>query len=285
MVSVGRDVAGSLVGRSVLLRPIAAMDYELLYAWSTTPPTSSTWRFRGAIPNPETFASLFWTDVTAQFAVTSSEDPAELLGLVQLFNVDASNRVGYLGLMVGPGLRRHPTSAAEALALFLPYVFEHFDLRKVYAETSEAALDGIDRVIAGWPFVEEEGRLRDHLYLDGAYHDLRVLAVHRDSFVAQSSRAARLVVPPDRGSPGRLVSFRDFTRELPTDLLPHLEPDSADGGLLLEADLGADSIGLAELVCWIEDAFNTDMGGAPPTEVLTLQDLFNWYEVMTAPKR
>ena len=47
------------------------------------------------------------------------------------------------------------------MLLFLRYLFDSFDLRKVYAETTASATFGIDRIVRDWPCFHEEGRLRE----------------------------------------------------------------------------------------------------------------------------
>lgn len=265
-----------LVGPRYSLRPLLGEDYGALYRWATTPPTNATWRFSGSTPSPETFVSALWEGVLAQFAVVtrSSEGDGEIIGLVQAFNFDSGNRVAYLSVVVDPTYQRSSTAMAEGVVLFVGYLFNHFDLRKVYAETSDNAVGGLSRILQGWPSVTMEGRLVDHYYLGGTYADLVVLAIHRSNFVQDQGRLLRLVrTPTSSTASGPGLSFAEFVASLPSDLLPGLpECDHLSGGTRLVEDLHLDSLGLLELAVWIEDRFGGPVDLEP--RLLTLEDLY-----------
>ncbi len=270
--------ADQFQGRQYALRAVFQSDYSPLYRWATIPPTSTTWRFRGFTPSPEQFPSLLWDGVLAQMIIIDPISPNEPLGLVQAFNHDTANRIAYLSILVDPKVQRSSTTMAEGVILFLKYMFSHFDLRKIYAETSDLALYGLTRLISSWDCVSEEGRLQGHIYHDGQYVDLVILAMERAAFVAEADRLDKLISQPTLSS-SRLPSFDSFVGQLPLELLPLLEGKAQmAGGTLLAEDLGVDSIGLAELVCWMEEEF----GAAPSLDesvpLVTLQDLYSAME-------
>lgn len=269
-----------LRGRTCSLRPVYPSDYERIYRWSTEPPTASTWRFRSVTPSPEAFPGLLWSGVLTQFVIVSHDLPDLALGLVQAFDHDASNRVAYIGIVVGPDGPWRDRAGAEALSLFLRHLFAVFDLRKVYAETFEPALPGIGRVINSWASIHEEGRLVDHVFHNGTYHDLVILAIERDRFRNDEERLARLA-RAGRSSRGRghgILGFEAFAEHLPRDLLPGFDVSSAVvGGVELVGDLGVDSLGLIELICWVEDEFDVVIEPGPEGPA-TLQELYALYE-------
>ena len=67
----------------------------------------------------------------------------------------------------------------EAVALAIDYAFETWPWRKLYLEVPEYNLElfrsGLDRY-----FVRDKGVLREHVYLDGRYWDVHVLAITRE---------------------------------------------------------------------------------------------------------
>lgn len=80
------------------------------------------------------------------------------------------------------------------VALLIEHLFAEFDLRKVYAEVMGPNLDafgsGAGRLFA------VEGRLIEHEFHDGRYHDMVVLAVTRERWDAH---VGELLGPlPDR---------------------------------------------------------------------------------------
>lgn len=190
------------------------------------------------------------------------------------------NRVAYLGVLVGPEAQGHGTAAAEGSVLLLDHLFATFDLRKVYAETHDGAVGGLARIAAAWDAVTEEGRLTDHLFHNGAFHDLVILAIDRDRFTASRSAITRLIEAPTPGGSARARSFSEFAAALPPELIPLLEDRAPlTGGLRLVDDLGVDSLGLTEIICWIEDTHNVALDVAEP--LATLQDLYAHYERAT----
>jgi RimJ/RimL family protein N-acetyltransferase len=128
--SMGSREPVPLSGRNFVLRPIVPDDYPALYHWASAPPTSQTWRLRGTSVSPEQFTGVPWSEVLAQFVIAPVADARPAAGLVQAFNHDAANRVAYLSVIVAPEHQRRSSAMGEAVALFVSYLFDTFDLRK-----------------------------------------------------------------------------------------------------------------------------------------------------------
>lgn len=238
-----------------------------------------TWRFRGHTPSPEEFPGLLWSGVLTQFAVAPRDHPGAICGLVQGFNHDPGNRFAYLGVVVDPMEQRRTTAAAEGIVLLLAHLFDAFDLRKINIETTEVATAGILRMAETWPMVSVEGVLRDSHFHAGHFVDLYILAVDRESFNAHRDQVFRLV-SSSGGPSARLVNFDQFVASIPHHLAPGLDGPQASpsGGTLLAADLGVDSLGLVEVIAWVEDTYDVAIPDASFGELTTLQDLFAAYE-------
>lgn len=177
----------SLVGRSVALRPIGPGDYEFLRNAEVSEALGPRWRFRGATPAPEMYPQALWQGVTAQFAVTERSSPKPI-GLVALYNVEAAHGTGYVAvadLRTGGG----PTRVVQGAVLFLAYVFQTWNLRKLYVESYEFNVAQFQSLCGR--LLHEEGRLRDHLYLGGQHWDLVTFALYRDDW----QRWERRVLP------------------------------------------------------------------------------------------
>lgn len=262
-----------LAGRQFLLRPLQPDDLAELYRWAVEPPTSSTWRFRGKMPSPESFPNLIWSGVLTQFAIAPRSAPRSAVGIVQAFNHDAENRLLYVSLCVSPALQSASRAAGEGIALFLRHLFATFDLRKVYLELHEAALPRTDLSLQRYPVVLE-GRLRDHLFHCGGFVDLLVLAVHAQAFHDFLPQLDSLLSPtPERSGP-RVddVGFEEFVAAIPSDLLDLPAGRQVSGGFDLVEDGGLDSLSLLELIAWIEDGYGPV--SRDRLEIRTLQDLF-----------
>jgi RimJ/RimL family protein N-acetyltransferase len=66
----------------------------------------------------------------------------------------------------------------EAGGLFIDYLFSAFTFHKVYAEVIDFNFAQFGSIARQGPF-REEARLADHIYADGRYWDLRILAAYR----------------------------------------------------------------------------------------------------------
>lgn len=141
------------------------------------------YRLRAVTPSPDSFHRLLWEGVTAQFVLRAGSGAP--VGLVSCFGADFRNRHAHIGVIGDPSWRNSGLIVAGAWR-FVGYLFEQFDLRKLYAEVLESnfvrLLTGADRLF------EVQGRLMAHEFLDGRYQDLYVLALDRDRWQAQERR-------------------------------------------------------------------------------------------------
>ena len=175
----GRGEAGPrpprqpLVGARVRLVPLTAQHEGEALALYTSGTHLTRYRLRGATPSPEAFRHALWDRVLAQFVVMGE---GRVLGLVSAFQADLRNRHAHIAVVARPDAP--PGTGMEGTALLLEHLFAEFDLRKVYAEVmvpnGEAFGSGAGRIFV------VEGRLTDHEYLDGGYHDRLVMAISRE---------------------------------------------------------------------------------------------------------
>lgn len=180
-------------GRFVL-RPPTAEYIPFLYGLAVSEEVGFRWRYRGAVPTLENFQAGLHQGVLTQFVVTLP-GTGEPIGMVVVYNADMSRGIGYLAAVFTPeyvlsGL------GTEAVGLFVRYVFQVWNLRKLYMEMPEYNYEQIASG-AGRRF-DIEGRLRDHNYYDGQYWDEYVLSVRRHHVDAEP--AAGFPTPePDAG--------------------------------------------------------------------------------------
>lgn len=162
-----------LVGPRVRLVPLTAQYEGEALALYTSGAHLTRYRLRGATPSPEAFRQALWDRVLAQFVVVGD---GKVLGLVSAFQADLRNRHAHIAVVARADAP--PGVGMEGTALLIEHLFTEFDLRKVYAEVMvpNGAAFGSG---AGRVFVVE-GRLTDHEYLDGEYHDMLVMAISRE---------------------------------------------------------------------------------------------------------
>ena len=166
-------------GRFAQLRPIVASDLPGLYALSVHYGNRGMWRLHGLAPREQEFVELLWRDVLCQFAVADVQTNM-LRGLVVAYRADLRNGHAWFGVMLDNDETDGLT--VEAVPMFLRHLFRSFPFRKIYFEAPEFVTEqysfGADRVF------EVEGRLKDHFYWDGAYHDWIYMSITRERWDA-----------------------------------------------------------------------------------------------------
>lgn len=158
------------------LRPLAQADTPFLYDLAIRPNTGFRWRYRGAVPSIERFASEIWqASVLSQFIVASASTGMPC-GLVVCYQADLVHGHAYIGAVFHEDTVRLGVPA-RAVGLFVRYIFKIHPVRKLYFEVPGW---NIDRIASGIGSVfQEEACLRQHDYYDGQYWDKHILAMYR----------------------------------------------------------------------------------------------------------
>ncbi|HZM81227.1 MAG TPA: GNAT family N-acetyltransferase [Candidatus Limnocylindrales bacterium] len=173
----GDPQARVLEGQAFRLVPPRPDDIGYLYGLAVDPDIGFRWRYRGSVPSFERFSSEFWTSVVVQLVARRIQDDLPV-GHVVAYGGDMSMGYTYLGAVfqpeyTGTGL------AAQAVAVFVRYLFKTFPLRKIYIEVpgfnwaQMASGEGI--------LFEIEGVLKKHEYYDGQYWDKYYCAIYPES--------------------------------------------------------------------------------------------------------
>jgi RimJ/RimL family protein N-acetyltransferase len=162
----------------VHLRTITDRDSFFLYELMTSPQAGGRVRFAGATPSPEKIASSLWESVLAQFIIesVSSQRP---LGLVAITSPNFRDGFAYISAL-GPAETQGSGLVVEGVLLGFNYAFLTWPFRKLYMEATEESYrtfkSGLGR------FFTEEGRLREHVFWNGGFMDLLILAVYRETW-------------------------------------------------------------------------------------------------------
>lgn len=167
-------LAPVLESRTLRLAPITPDDIDFLYSLAIDPETGFRWRYKGSVPSLERFTAELWDQVLVQFVVRRVEDSVPV-GQVVAYAEEPSLRHARVGavfhpLCAGTGL------AAQAVSLFVRYLFHTFPMNKIYLE-----VPGYN-----WPQLQSgqgvlfqvEGVLKDHDYYAGRYWDKYVCAIY-----------------------------------------------------------------------------------------------------------
>ena len=166
-----------LTGERVVLRPFRPEDVEPLWRAKLDP---MTWAQTTEAPlTPVTLEehrarySEPAKDDSAQFAVDVDQ---VLIGRAGMFSVDNLARHAEIGLSLLPE-HQGKGYGQDVLRVLVDYGFRSRNLRRIHLQTlasNEAAL----RAYRAVGFVEE-GRLREHAWVEGAYDDVVLMAVLR----------------------------------------------------------------------------------------------------------
>lgn len=174
----------SLYGRWVRLRAIRPSDYDFLYSLSLGPGVGTLWRHRGQSVSPERFVALLWTDVTAQFMLTSRESGRQF-GYVSCVQADHRHGFAFLAMVISPEFQRRGWPI-EGFFLFVEYLFLTFGFRKLYLETFDFNLVAFESATRG--LLKEECRLSDYEAYQGGFADKVILSIDQRTWDERSVR-------------------------------------------------------------------------------------------------
>lgn len=118
------------------------------------------------------------TDLTLGIVLKESD---LLIGSMGIHNIKWIDRVGTTGALIGNSEHRGKGYGTEAKMLLLNHGFNTMNLRKICSTalaTNEASLSFNSK--CGY---KEEGRLKNHVFVHGTYHDLVHTAVFKEDFL------------------------------------------------------------------------------------------------------
>src|SRR6476469_4321031 len=166
----------------VRLRPLEPADASATVAWRNYPVIrDQLLSFRFPVTHVmeakfiERAVSGDGTEQCVLGIVDRSEDV--LCGLVYLRDIDWISRHANVGITVGRQDRERRGMGRRSLSLILQYGFRVLNLERIYTAHNSNAI----RLYENAGFVQD-GRLRAHVALDGAYHDLLVKGLLRSEF-------------------------------------------------------------------------------------------------------
>jgi ribosomal-protein-alanine N-acetyltransferase len=171
-----------IFGERIVLGPILPVDVPTLFQWSDDPEDARlnepyrplNWHRQ----------EMFWLnaegDPTRVFFAIRSRGAAEIVGYVQIMQIDPVHRSATLGIRIGARDERGRGKGREALALAVRYCWDHLNLRRlalsVFAGNERAA--DLYRSLG----FREEGRLREARFIDGAWIDVVVMGLLRSDY-------------------------------------------------------------------------------------------------------
>ncbi len=106
----------------------------------------------------------------------------DFVGIIQLNNIDYISGTAIWGFIIGDKSKQGKGYSTEAPRLMFEYAFNILNLRKIFGYPIEYnnATFKMHQKIGG--FIEE-GRLKNHVYFDGKYHDVLILSIFKEDFL------------------------------------------------------------------------------------------------------
>jgi len=170
--------AKKLVGERIELRRHARENYRLYGEWYGD---QEIWRLTSWAASPLSPCAverlfedreLSSTDDSFAIHLKGEEEP---IGVISLMNISDANDSAELSIIVGHPEDRHHGYGAEAIDTILRYGFEELGLNRVGLSVFEFNEDAISTYeTLGF---REEGRLRQALKRDGAFHDAILMSI------------------------------------------------------------------------------------------------------------
>jgi RimJ/RimL family protein N-acetyltransferase len=172
-----------LQGKLVLLRAARRDDMLAIHEYNNDPEVELAGG--GDPPIPQSFERLL-ADFDAEAGkggrngasfIIEADD--HCIGFCALFHFDEAGRTAALGITIGDKAFWGKGYGREAVQLLVDYAFRLRNLRRVWLTVNGRNQRAI-RAYQACGFVEE-GRLREHVWSNGAYDDLVYMAVTRQA--------------------------------------------------------------------------------------------------------
>lgn len=179
-------------GIAVRLRPLRADDWRVSVNWRNDPRVRDyvlSYRLPVTPEMEATWVERQRTDQSRQRIVLGIEECARdaLVGYAYLQDIDWIDRVAELGILLGERPCWGKGLGREAVALMLGYAFGTLDMERLWVRV--AAYNGAALRLFGAMGFTREGELRNHLYFQGARHDLIVMGLLRHEWHASAGEA------------------------------------------------------------------------------------------------
>jgi len=251
--------------------------YPILHQALSDPRVSRTWRSRGRTISSERFERELLEGVELAAVVVSNQ--GDVIGLTQMLFYASIDQHAELAVFatadyIGSG------KLLEGAAIFIDEIFASFPLRKLYVHMTSTTAASVASVLAlGF---ETEGTLRGHLYVEGAFVDVKIASITPAAFATGicGSAVLRSATTEWKGVPHVVTPETDGS-DLPGQLrrISGLERPVLPDDRLVE-DLQLDSLGIAEVVALVESCLGRDIADGYLVHARTVGDLLRLFPAL-----
>ncbi len=280
-----------IVGDLVRLRPIGDDDLPTIHGLEQT-----GWHCGRPLPPPsaleadDEYAERLRVGALSQFLV-DEHARRTTVGMVSLYDVNRVDRWGYLAAAKFNSLDTS-MSLIHGAVLFIDFVFNRWDLRKLYMEVAGHVYDNDLSMVPR--LLDYEGVLSEHRYYQGRYEDCHVLSIRRESWHDHGAPVLRRVrdgvVSDASGSPvgtpshgeGSL-SQHDFLLRVTQLFKGEVPAHRITADAWLDRDMNLDSLQCVRLALEMERLAGTRLPDDFDPGDLTLTDCYSVYRTLSDP--
>jgi len=171
-----------IAGEHVILRAFEREDAERCYRWMNDPNIVRTLKSRYPIAFQNEMEwlerAMLANSTERHFAIERRDDRSHI-GNASIHDIDWVSRSGWFGLFIGEPTAWNRGFGSDAISTLVRFAFDEMNLEKLRINVFQYN-DRATHVLETHGFVAE-GRLRRDFYRDGAYHDLVIYSIFRDS--------------------------------------------------------------------------------------------------------
>src|ERR1700722_1846247 len=174
----------------ISFRPLAYEDKETIRRWRNLP-QARHYMFTDHVISPEEHADWFdsiFDNPSYRYWIIRCDD--EDVGLLNLYDIDASNRRCYWGFYIAGSNVRGKNVGMFAEYFVLQYVFQELQFGKLCCETLDFNL-GVLRLHEAFGFVRE-GRLRQHIFTGDGMHDVICMGILKSEWEKRQPQFERI---------------------------------------------------------------------------------------------
>lgn len=175
-----------LIGKNIILRPLKIEDLEKTHEWRNNLElikATQAIRFPKSLEMDQSWFNNALNDISNRNIYFGIEEKStnEFIGIIQLNGIDYISGTATWGFIIGDKRNHGKGYSKEAPLLLFKYAFDVLNLRKIfgYALSNNVSSIRMHEKIGGF---EEEGLLKNHIYFDNEYHDIKVLSFFREEF-------------------------------------------------------------------------------------------------------
>lgn len=180
-----------VIGERITLREYRMEDLPHIRSWvndeEITDTLSDIFLYPQTYQNTEAFLrSVVEGSWNSKGFVMADKDSLDYIGQIDLHKLDWKNRSAVLGIVIGRKDKLGQGYGREAIQLLQRYAFDELNLNRLELEVlsfNERAY----RCYLGCGF-KEEGRLRQKVFKHGRYHDIVVMSILAEEYLARKQK-------------------------------------------------------------------------------------------------